>query len=330
MTLDDDLRAVAAQQYGLVSRAPGGRARCWPFGVRSRVLGPDWEAPTPRVLRLVGAPAGIRQQLRLTVLDAGPRPVVSHTSAAALWRLATLHVSRARTRSTCAVALGAVHHIIAGLPCHRTARHPSDRGGSHRVRRGRRDPSRPCRAARRHRGTRSPSALPTFHALLDELGASGRSGVAAMRAVLATRPVGHVVAESGLEARFERILAAAGEGPLERQVRGRTRMDRSRRLPRPGMRIVVEVDSHLHHSSPLDRRADQHTGRGAAASRLGGGRPDHRRRGLAAAGRRRTTRARRPPAGPDAFGVGIVRRDARFRYRNLRSAAQEPLPGRTR
>ena len=265
MTLDDDLRAVAAQQYGLVSRRQARALGAGRSGVRSRVLGPDWEAATPRVLRLVGAPAGIRQQLLLTVLDAGPGTVVSHASAAALWHLpgfsfATLHVSRPRTRSACATELAVVHHPTSLPASHVTERHGIPVTV---VARTVLDVAGEIHAGRLERlvdtvVTRSPSALPTFHAVLHELGASGRSGVAAMRAVLATRPVGHVVVESGLEARFARILAAAGERPLERQVNvgGHEWIGRVDFLDRE-LRLVVEVDSHLHHSSPLDRRADQ-------------------------------------------------------------------------
>ena len=87
MGVDTELRNLAAVQYGLVSVRQARAVGATKSGLRSRLLGPDWDSPTPRVLRLLGAPADGRQRLMLGVLDAGPAAVVSHASAAALWRL---------------------------------------------------------------------------------------------------------------------------------------------------------------------------------------------------------------------------------------------------
>jgi very-short-patch-repair endonuclease len=78
-----------------------------------------------------------------------------------------------------------------------------------------------------------------------------------LRRVLAERPDDYIAPASGLEARLVRLLADAGEAPLARQVdvgghewTGRVDfLDRS-------LGIVVEVDSDLHHTSPLDREHD--------------------------------------------------------------------------
>ena len=87
MELDDALRALAATQYAVVARRQARALGATPSAMRNRLNGPDWELATPRVLRLVGAPRGIRQELMIAVLDAGPGAAVSHRAAAALWRL---------------------------------------------------------------------------------------------------------------------------------------------------------------------------------------------------------------------------------------------------
>jgi len=265
MSLDVDLRAVAEVQYGLVARRQARALGAVRSGVRSRLLGPDWELPTPRVLRLVGSARSIRQQLMLGVLDAGPSAVVSHGSAAALWRLpgfslTTVEVSRPRSRSSCATAVAVAHHPRLFLPSHVTERHGIPVTTLSRTMfdvAGRLHPARLERLIDTV-VSRSPSALAALHALLAESAASGRDGVAAMRSVLGSRPEGYVATASGLEARFARILAEAGEAPLERQVDvgGHEWVGRVDFLDRP-LRIVVEVDSEIHHTSPLDRAHDQ-------------------------------------------------------------------------
>lgn len=55
--------------------------------------------------------------------------------------------------------------------------------------------------------TRSPSALGAPHAVAADLRACGRGGSGPMGAVLAARPPGYMAPASGLEARFDRILA---------------------------------------------------------------------------------------------------------------------------
>ena len=265
MSLDEDLRAVAAQQYRLVSRRQARALGARTSGLRSRVRHADWEEPTPRVLRLIGAPAGIRQDLMLAVLDAGPGAVVSHRTAAALWRLpgfvfATLEVSRPRSRSRhpCQAATAhhprrlGHHHLTEryGIPVTTLARTVFDVAGG--IHPGRLDRLLDTVVAR------SPSVLVALRAVHEELAEHGRRGSAALGAALATRPDGYVATASGLEARFARILGEAGEPPLDRQVDvgGHEWVGRVDFVDRAG-RILVEVDSDLHHSSALDRAHDR-------------------------------------------------------------------------
>lgn len=264
MSLDVDLRLLAAVQYGLVSRRQARQLGVGASGVTSRVLHSDWEAASPRVLRLVGAPASLRQLLLLAVLDAGPGAVVSHGSAATLWQLPgfsfrTVDVSRPRSRSNRPAVVGVAHHPKALHPNHITERLGIPVTTLPRTLLDLAAQIHPARLARVVDSvvSKSPSLLLGLHNLTDELGASGRGGVAAMRAVLAQRPPGFIPTASGLEGRFARILAGADEPPLERQVDlgGHEWVGRVDFLDR-AHRIVVEVDSGVHHTSSLDRAHD--------------------------------------------------------------------------
>lgn len=266
MPLDDDLRSLAALQYSVLSRAQARRLGASTPAVRHRVEGPDWELATWRVLRLVGSPPSVRQRLMIAVLDAGPGAAVSHRSAAALWRLpgfsfTAVEVSRQRGRSGRATEGAVLHRPRRLLPSHITARYGIP---VTTVARTLFDLAAEVHPARMERLvetvlSKSPSTLSVLRRVLDDLGGSGRGGVAVMRAILAERPEGYVAPASGLEARFERILAEAGEAPLERQVDvgGHDWVGRVDYVDRE-LRILVEIDSDVHHTSLLDRAHDAH------------------------------------------------------------------------
>ena len=232
--------------------------------MRSRVVGHDWAAVTPRVLLLLGTPRTPHRDLMIAVLDAGPGAVVSHFAAAWLWRLPgfgapTPEVSRPRSRSNCKTSIDALHH-----PTYLPASHVAERHGIPVTNLARTlfDVAAAVHPARLERlvdtvVSRTPSLLGALHVMLSELSRPGRGGARVMRAVLADRPSGYVAPASGLEARFARILAQAGEPTLERQVDvgGAEWVGRVDFLDRE-LRIVVEVDSDLHHTSPLDRAGD--------------------------------------------------------------------------
>ena len=102
----------------------------------------------------------------------------------------------------------------------------------------------------------------------DDLARQGRSGSSLMRRLLADRIARYVPPESNLEARFQAIANGAGLHSFVRQRDvgagdwlGRVDyLDRDRRL-------IVEVDSDLHHTSLLDEAAD--AGRDAALAAAG-------------------------------------------------------------
>ena len=200
----------------------------------------------------------------IAVLDAEPGAVVSHRSAAALWRLpgfsvGVVEVSRQRGRSGNAAHGARLHRPTVLGPHHVTNRHGIPVTTLARTLFDLAATVHPARMERLVQNvvSKSPSALPTLHQLLGDLAGSGRSGVAVMRVILDDLPDGCVAVASGLEAQFERILTRAGEAPLERQIEvgGHEWIGRVDFLDRE-LRIVVEVDSDLHHTSPLDRAHD--------------------------------------------------------------------------
>jgi very-short-patch-repair endonuclease len=77
-----------------------------------------------------------------------------------------------------------------------------------------------------------------------------------MRRLLADRAGAYVPPESNLEARFHEVAKAAGLTLVrQREVGGDEWIGRVDFLE-PQKRLIVEVDSDLHHSSPLDEAAD--------------------------------------------------------------------------
>ncbi len=90
-----------------------------------------------------------------------------------------------------------------------------------------------------------------------ELFEHGRTGSALMRRLLADRDAGYIPAASGLEGRFLALLLAAGLELPERQVDlgGEGWVGRVDFYYRH-LRLVIEIDSDIHHTSKLDRQSD--------------------------------------------------------------------------
>ena len=97
----------------------------------------------------------------------------------------------------------------------------------------------------------------SLRATLDELAASGRNGIVALREFVEARPTDWIPPASNLEARFAAIMATAGLGTWHRQVDlgdtcwvGRVDFLHDRRP------VIVEVQSERYHTALLDRAAD--------------------------------------------------------------------------
>jgi very-short-patch-repair endonuclease len=96
----------------------------------------------------------------------------------------------------------------------------------------------------------------SLRALLDELGARGRNGVAGLRSYLDERGEGYVPPASGLESRAQQILHQVGI-ELRRQVDTGGELWSGRvDFRHPTLPLVVEVNSERYHRALSDVRHD--------------------------------------------------------------------------
>ncbi|MBW8826375.1 MAG: hypothetical protein JF603_08510 [Acidobacteria bacterium] len=261
--MDDEVwRRMAERQHGVVATWQlEGRARPGERAVRGH-----WESITPTVLRRAGSPRTPEQRVMAAVLDAGEGAVASHGTAAALWQLpgfglTRLEVTRGGRRKSRTPPIAVLHRPVLLLPHHCThtrglpvttlARTIFDLAGTG---------VKPERIARLVNmiANKSSGTLAALHRTLKELAQRGRPGITVMREVLAERPVGSVLPATGLEMRFEAILCEAGLRLLRRQVDlgGHEWIGRIDFVDLE-LGLLVEVDSILHHSSPMDVAADE-------------------------------------------------------------------------
>ena len=270
--LDVWMRERAGAQHGLVSRDQLRAAGVSRQAVANRLRSPDWEAATPRVLRLVGAPATDHQRALAVVLDAGGSAVASHGAAAALWDLPgfdlrTVHVSFRRGGAGRATALARVHRPTTLPESHRTTRHGIPTTTLGRTVVDLASTEHPARVeAAAHAAVRVGATWAAIGRVVDEIGGQGRPGVAALRTVLdrdrGARPLG-----SALEGRFLRILRAAGLPEPRRQVDVGAgewigRVD----FLYDDVRLVIEVDGAWHHEGALEVRRDKRRAAALAAA----------------------------------------------------------------
>jgi hypothetical protein len=260
MTPDEQLRQLAARQHAHVALEQAHtlmRSR----ELQARLRGPDWELTTDRVMRLVGAPVHPVEPLVVAVLDAGHGAVASYAAAAAVWQLpgfplGPIELSRERGRSGRRPSLGRIHDhrslpahhttIVRGVPVTTLPRTIFDLAG-------RLHPARTERIVASVIG-KSPGTLRVLHRLLPELAERGRNGIVVMRELLDRYPIGCVVEETGLERRVNHILREGGEAPMIPQVNigGHEWIGRVDLRDSVVPNLLWEVDSQLHHSSPLD------------------------------------------------------------------------------
>ncbi|HEY2332318.1 MAG TPA: hypothetical protein VGH94_10390 [Acidimicrobiales bacterium] len=251
---------LAERQHGVVAT--------WQFDVdvrfTQRSRSGHWEPAAGRVLRRRGSAATVEQTVMIGVLDAGAGAAASHATAAALWQLPgftiePVEVTRGGRRDSNTSPV-AVHHRprlllpghlteTRGVPVTTLARTIFDLAARLREE----------RVARLVNlvANRSPGTLVALHGLLAELGQRGRAGISVMRSVLAERPIGSALPNSGLEMRLEHLLAECGQAPLRRQVDlgGHEWLGRVDFFD-DSIGLVVEVDSVLFHSSDVDRAHD--------------------------------------------------------------------------
>jgi very-short-patch-repair endonuclease len=262
--IDVELRALAQLQHGVVSRSQARELGAKRHHLRRRLESPDWQAMTPRVLLLVGVPRTFRQRCMAATLDAGNGAAVSHESAAALWGLpgfgaGAVDITRAVGLDAHPSPLAALHRTCCLPPTHvRLFQHIPVTSPARTIfdLAGTLHPQRAERALDNALGRRL-TTVPALRQVTEELARQGRPGSALMRRLLADRADSYRAPESNLEARFESILEDAGVPvPLRQQdVGGAEWIGRVDYLD-PDRKVVVEIDSELHHTSLLDAASD--------------------------------------------------------------------------
>jgi len=261
------LHALAANQHALVSRPQLRHLGFSRAAIRHRVRSGILEELTPRVYRIGGVPESPRQLACAAVLDCEAFAVISFEAGVALWQLPgfTLEpptVASRRTGVTPIARIGTIHTsthlpdhhttVVDNIPVAYPARIAFDLAGQPDV-----NGDRLARLIDTMWG-RSLLNYRLLHSMLDEHAERGRPGTQLMREILALRPPDYQPPDSNLKARVHQIVIEDGQPPLERQVNVGAdhwigRMDFVDRAAR----VVVQVDSMIHHGSVLDSARDE-------------------------------------------------------------------------
>jgi very-short-patch-repair endonuclease len=268
MKLPSDLQALAEEQHGLVTRAAALRLGCSRRAFdHLRTSGILIEiGPKTSIFRFAGSPPSRNQQVMAAVLDAGLGGCVSHDSATALWRIPgyrvqPVHLWRVRGATDHPNRLGIQHrtrrlpehHVtrIDGIPVTTPTRTLADQAA-------RLQPGRMARLLDDAWGRRLTDHR-RLEQMIDELSASGRTGLNLLRSLVAERGPDYQPPESNLERRLAHLLQRAGLDGFLRQVVAGDAEDVIGRVDfkHEGLPLVLEVQSDLHHALLVDRAADE-------------------------------------------------------------------------
>lgn len=263
--LDAQLGAIARHQSGLFTTKQAMDLGATSDQLVYRRRRGDFAPIAPLVFCLRGVPITDHLLLHAALLGAGGRSAVALSSAAALWKypgfcLRPFQITRTRDGTFPPSTLGTVHatrrlpdsHLaeVDGLLVTTPTRTLFDLARVVRVER--------LERLIDHAWARRLTSGALLDRTLKELSGKGQTGITVMRELLAVRGPDHRPPESNLEARFGALMGDAGLGGFERQIElgdeagwiGRVDFVHRAR------KVVVEVDSDLHHMSISDRRAD--------------------------------------------------------------------------
>jgi len=257
MTCTQQAIAIAQRQHGLVASYQL-RSEATRSAIRHEFAQTErWDQTAPGVFQLRGAPATDWAALSAAVLSYGPGSVVSHHSAASLWRWAGFnarptHVVRPKSTNSKSPILGAVRHesrrmpgedltIVEGLPVTTPSRTLVDLSEVL-------SPSRIERMLDNSWSRRLVDAT-SLTECCERLGRRGRRGIGTIRSLLAARGAEWTAPASNLESRVNSILSDANLGCVERQanIGGVSWLGRVDFLHPSG--VVLEVQSEMFHSS---------------------------------------------------------------------------------
>jgi very-short-patch-repair endonuclease len=270
MRLDKALLDLAAEQRSCIAtwqiRELGG-SRTEISRLRSS---PQWSPVGAKVLAIAGVPHDLALRASAAVLAAGPGAVLSHVSATAWWglpgfRLLPTILSQVSGHASRVHQLGDIHDLVV-VP----ERWVTTFNGIRVVR-----PElaayqlcgmlNPLRAARAFDNFWARGLLcgPSAQRCLDDLAQRGLDGTVIYRDILNQRGPGYIPPTTNLESRMKELGEEAGIN-LRRQVNlGDEQWDGRVDFLEDDVKLVVEVQSELHHSSLCDVEAD-----GARRARL--------------------------------------------------------------
>jgi very-short-patch-repair endonuclease len=252
-SVDGEIGALAAQQYGVVSLAQACAAGMTARQIHARVGAGRWELVLPRVYRIVGAVQSDQQSAMAAVMWAGSGALASHATAGRLWGLDGMRApkvevwvpaGRSPRLSAVTVHRGtrldrADRTVLGSVPLTTPVRTLIDMAG-------RLEDDRLLavmeQVFRQELGT--PERL---SARLRSLRSSGRPGLGRLEALLDRRGFGGPL-ESRLEARVWLLLQRSGVPLPVRQhwvavASGRYRLD----FAWPESRVGLECDSWEYH-----------------------------------------------------------------------------------
>ena len=258
MIVMDATRAVALlaeRQFGVISRPQAIRCGLTSSAIGRRVETGDWERLHQGVYRLGGSLRGIDQGIQAACLAAGRPVLASHTSAAHL-----LHLPLEDPEVEVSIAVGRgialkgvrVHRtrslprtdtlVVRGIPTTSVARTLIDLASVL--------PREKLDDLLDHVLANRLIPIGYLRKRLRALG-SGRDGAASLTALLRQRPTGRRPRQSDAERELLQALRAADvllpstQVPIRLQSGAVAYPD----LCYPEQRLIVEVDSYLHHSS---------------------------------------------------------------------------------
>jgi very-short-patch-repair endonuclease len=255
--LDRQVAALAAQQYGALSRHQLIETGLSAAAIDHRVRAGSLERVHLGVYRVAGAPNSWRHALMAVCLIEGGA-VASHRAAARLWNLrgfqeAPLEVTVPRRKA--AVTSGVICHItdtfpaidismIDGIPTTSAARTLAGLGAV---------VPRAVGPALNDAVLKGLVTYPWMWRTVGRLSARGRNGIGVLRAELERHDPSDAPTESMLEDLFVKVTRRAGLS-LPRQVRvGHLRVD----FADPLRKVIVELDGRKWHDAEADRVRDR-------------------------------------------------------------------------
>jgi very-short-patch-repair endonuclease len=255
---------LAARQFGVLTREQARALGMSDSSIRHAVRCGTWISEEVNVFRIAAAPPSWEQRLMAACLRRPGRLWVSHRAAAAFWGLdgfgpgiveVTTDVDVRRFRSNVVlhkVGVMPTHDVtmVRRIPVTTIHRTLMDLGAVASAD----DVEAAMECALRRRVT----SVERLARRLEAEGGKGKRGTGALRTVLARRSDNSRPTESDLETRFLQLLR---RHRLPLPARQQTIYDHSGIVARvdfiyPDHRLIVEVDSRRHHSSPADWERD--------------------------------------------------------------------------